>query len=102
MSMQSRKDIMNALESNAEKIRSYGVKKLCLFGSGARDTMSVNSDVDILVDFEENRGLFDDYTGLQNFLEDILGRNVDLVKRGLIREELKESILSGEQIEAKI
>ncbi|TVR57197.1 MAG: DNA polymerase subunit beta [Candidatus Competibacteraceae bacterium] len=55
----------------------YGVTALALFGSTARDESRSDSDVDILVDFEEPPS-FDRYMALKFFLEDLLGIRVDL------------------------
>jgi hypothetical protein len=51
-----------------------------------------NSDIDILVDFDEEADLFD-MAGLSIFLQERLNIKVDIVPRRSIREELKESIL---------
>ncbi len=60
------------------------------------------SDVDFLVDFKPGRGLYDDYVGLLRLLRSLTGKRVDLVKTEYVREELRESILGGKQVEAKI
>ena len=65
-------------------------------GSGAA------SDVDLLVDFAPGRGLFDDVAGVTMLAEDLLDRRVDLVKRHLVRPELRETILEGAQVDAAI
>ena len=54
------------------------------------------------MEFKKGRGLFDDYVNLLHFLEDLLSKNIDLGEKHLIREELKEYILRGKQIEAQI
>lgn len=61
-----------------------------------------DSDIDFLVEFENGRGLFDDYYELSSFLRKLFGKEVDLVKPSLIREELKESILGGRKVGAKL
>lgn len=78
---------MHALiESNREAIRAlcrkYGVRRLDVFGSAAGDAFDVErSDVDFLVEFDPRRAAwaFDDYFGLKEKLEALLGRRVDLV-----------------------
>lgn len=100
--MLGREDILKQLQENAEKIRSLGVKRLSLFGSYAQEKQQAQSDIDFLVDFEQGRGLFDDYIQLQELLENLFEKNVDLVKTHLVREELREDIFSGKQYEAKI
>ncbi|MFH1859899.1 MAG: nucleotidyltransferase family protein [bacterium] len=55
------------------------IKKLAVFGSAIKGTMRSDSDIDILVEFEENNipGLIT-FCGTQNELSDIIGREVDL------------------------
>jgi len=50
------------------------------------------SDVDILVDFEELPDLLK-FIEIENYLEKLLKRKVDLVEKSSVREELKKSIL---------
>ncbi|MBI1969311.1 nucleotidyltransferase family protein [Candidatus Woesearchaeota archaeon] len=95
-------EIIRKIEEHREKIRQFGVKRLMLFGSHARNKASEESDIDFLVEFEKGRGLFDDYVHLLQFLQDTFRREIDLVEPGLIREELKPYILGGKKIEAKI
>ncbi len=97
-----REKIIDMIEENREKIRSFGVKKLTLFGSYAEKNVSEQSDLDFLVEFEEGRGGFKDYIHLLQYLEDLFENDVDLVKRHLIKDELKPHILGGEKIEARV
>jgi predicted nucleotidyltransferase len=61
----------------------YGVTHIALFGSGARDELRTDSDVDVLVEFE-GHATYDRYFSLRDHLERIFGRKVDLVtEKGL-------------------
>ena len=100
--MLTREQIMRKIEENKKKIREFGVRKLILFGSYARNKSGEGSDIDFLVEFEDGRGLFDDFVHLLHFLRNLLGKEIDLLKPTLIREELRPSILRGKKIEAKI
>ena len=71
--------------------RRYAVKSLAIFGSAVRDTMAATSDVDLLVEFDAAPG-FDGYMDLKFFLEDLIGRPVDLVTRGGLRTELRARV----------
>lgn len=65
-----------------ELCRRYGVERLAVFGSAARDDFDAEaSDVDFLVEFrgEARRRAFDNYFGLKEGLSAVLGRPVDLV-----------------------
>ena len=73
-------------------VEKYGVNKLCLFGSTARDEASDNSDVDILVSFA-GPVTSESYFGVQFLIEDQLGCPVDIVTDKALREEFKPYVL---------
>ncbi len=70
----------------------FCVKGIALFGSYARDEASPGSDVDLLVDFDDDATLFE-LGGLGAFLEERLPFKVDLVPRRAIRAEIRDSVL---------
>lgn len=100
--MLTKEKIVKKIESNRKKISIFGVKRLTLIGSYARDDADRNSDIDFLVDFKKGRGLFDDYVHLLQFLRELFGQKIDLGEKHLLREELKNTILRGSKIEAEI
>ncbi|MSP77996.1 MAG: nucleotidyltransferase [Dehalococcoidia bacterium] len=87
-----RNAIMKLLASHRTELKKFDVRSLSLFGSVAREEARPDSDVDILVDFEKPVGLLT-FIGLQQYLEDLLGRSVDLVASDALREEYRERIL---------
>jgi len=72
-------DIFNFLTSNSEAISSYGVKKIGLFGSFVRNSQTDASDIDILIEFEQEKENYRNFIHLAYFLEDNLERKVDLL-----------------------
>ena len=66
----------------------FGVQRLALFGSFARGTARDDSDVDILVGFGEPPAP-SDFFGVQFYIEDLLGRPVDLVTETALRPQLR-------------
>ena len=74
-----------------ELARRFGVTRLSLFGSMARGTARSDSDVDILVAFD-GPATSARYFGAQFYLEDLLGRRVDLVTEKALRPELRPYI----------
>ena len=80
----------------------FGVKRLTLVGSYAQGKANPKSDIDFLVEFEDGRGLFDDYIGALHFLEDLFHQKIDLGEKHLLRKELRSYILEGIKIEAEI
>jgi uncharacterized protein len=71
--------------------RRFGVTRLALFGSTARGEARPDSDVDVLVAFEEPASAAR-YFGVQFYLEERLGCAVDLVTEKALRVELKPFI----------
>lgn len=69
----------------------FGVVRLALFGSTARDSATSDSDVDILVDFD-GPATSKRYFGVQFYLEDVLGCPVDLVTEKALRTQLRPYI----------
>jgi hypothetical protein len=65
--------------------REFAVASLALFGSVARDEARPDSDVDVLVEFSETPGL-SEYMRLKWWLEERLGRPVDLVMKGALKD----------------
>jgi len=95
--------ILETLHKHRDEIRQFGVKKLILFGSYARDEQKKTSDIDFLVEYEEGRGLFRDSVGLLQLLRDkLFNKKVDLVKPNLVRKELRDDILGGVQYVSQI
>jgi predicted nucleotidyltransferase len=72
-------------------VARFGVIRLALFGSTARDSARVDSDIDILVSFD-GPATSERYFGVQFLLEDLLGRPVDLVTEKALRPELRPFI----------
>ena len=70
-----------------------GARNIRVFGSVARDEATTDSDVDILVEMEPGRSLLD-LTGLQLDLEELLGRDVDVVTENGLSPYLKDRILA--------
>ena len=84
-----RNDVLRALREHMFVLHElHGVAALTLFGSFARDEATDTSDIDILVRFggpATSRAYF----GVQFYLEDLLGRPVDLVTEKALRPELR-------------
>ena len=77
--------------SDLTLVARYGVDRLALFGSTVRDAARADSDIDILVSFN-GPATSERYFGVQFFLEDLLGRPVDLVTVKALRPELRRFV----------
>jgi predicted nucleotidyltransferase len=87
-----RETVSARLRQHRAELERLGVQSLELFGSVARDEAGPDSDVDILVAFSRPVGLFHFIT-TKEFLESILGQDVDLVTRNALKPQLRERIL---------
>ena len=84
-----RHQALDLLQRSRDELRErFGVTRLALFGSVARDTASESSDVDILVGFD-GPATSKRYFGVQFFLEDLMGCSIDLVTDKALRPELQ-------------
>lgn len=84
-------------EKKGEIQRRFHVQRIALFGSSARGEDTEGSDVDVLVEFEPGHKTFDNYLGLQNYLERLFGREVDLVISGAVKPRLKDKVFGEAQ-----
>lgn len=90
MKVETKQELMQRLSEVKAKLQAdFGVLHIGFFVSFAKDNINPNSDVDILVEMKEAD--FDSVVGLQIFLESLLERNVDLVRK---RNQIKPSFLN--------
>jgi predicted nucleotidyltransferase len=86
-----RDEVLATLKAHQDELDRMGVKSLRLFGSVARDTASSASDVDFLVSFREPP-TFSGFMKVRIFLEDLLGRKVDLITESGLRQEVRPTV----------
>ncbi|MCB2211846.1 nucleotidyltransferase family protein [bacterium] len=80
-------EILDYIRQSKERWRQqYGVVKVALFGSYARDEHLATSDIDILIEMDPTT--FDGYMDLKFELEDHFKRSVDLVTKQAIKERM--------------
>ena len=85
----NRDEVLDMLRTHKPTLAErFGVKELALFGSFARDQATDGSDVDILVRFD-GPATSRSYFGVQFYIEDLLGRRVDLVTDKALRSEIR-------------
>ena len=92
--MKKKEEIISVLkEKRSDLIQTYHITRIGIFGSVIRDEASLGSDIDILVDFNDDASLID-HSGLKIYLERIFDGPVDVVPERAIRAELRAPILS--------
>ena len=85
--------IKKVLKQNKPTLwKEFKIKELGVFGSYARGEQKKNSDVDILVKFNQTPGFFD-YIKTENRLSAILKRRVDLVMKGSLKPTIEKYIM---------
>jgi len=72
-------DLLYSLFENREGIKAFGVNSLGIFGSFRKETNTESSDVDLYIEFDPTRKSFDNFMGLSFFIEELVGRKVEIV-----------------------
>lgn len=72
----------------------HGIQNVRVFGSVARHQDGPKSDLDLLVEFEQGRSLFD-LIRFKQEVEDLIGIKVDVVTENSIHWSMKEDVLNG-------
>jgi len=92
--MASIEKIKSILKTRKDKlIREYYIKEIGVFGSYARGEQGNKSDIDILVEFSKPIDFFK-FLDLEEELEKILNRRVDLVSKKALKPYIGRNILS--------
>ena len=88
-------EIKKILEKNDSYIKTtFYVRELGIFGSFVKGKQKTKSDIDILVAFEQGHKDFFNYTRLKYYMEELLGRKVDLVIKEAVKPRLRERIFN--------
>ncbi len=88
----NRQAVLTRLKGSVEEIRQrFSVKSLSIFGSIARDEAIDNSDVDVLVAFNQ-KASFDIFMDLKFYLEELLETSIDLVTDKALRPQVHQAI----------
>ena len=73
----TRTDILDALRRHRPELERFSVKTIALFGSYAKDAQTDASDLDVVVEF--SAPTYDNFAGLEQFLEQLFGRRIDIL-----------------------
>lgn len=90
----TKQELEKKLAAYRNELRKMGVVSLAIFGSVARNESTQQSDIDLLVDFDRDVGLFYLFE-IQHRLEEIIGvPKIDLIQKGALHPALRDQILS--------
>ena len=92
--VRTKAEVIARLQGQREQLRALGVAQLGLFGSFVRDEAGPESDVDLLVDFQDGRKTFEGFFAVLDFLEEVLGRPVELLTRPGLSKYIGPHIVS--------
>ena len=90
---QTKKEVSTIILSHKKEIKSFGVKRIGLFGSFVKGKQKRESDIDLLVEFMQGKKNFRNFICLAFLLEDLLHRKVELVTPESLSPYLKPNIL---------
>ena len=87
--------IINILKKHKKELKKrYGIKEIGIFGSYVRKEDKEKSDLDVLVEFEEDANIdLIKFVNMENYLSDIVGVKVDLVERTGLKPRIGSQIL---------
>lgn len=89
--MKTLSEIKAALEQNKSRLFiSYPIKSMAIFGSFSRNEVNEDSDIDIIVEFNDKIGIR--FIDLANELEELIELKVDLVSKKGIKKRYLNSI----------
>jgi len=93
--MVSRKEILDFLSEKKDHFRDqYHIVKIGLFGSYARNEQTMLSDIDLVVEFEENtQNLYDLKRALKEYIREKLNIEVDIAREKYLKPRYKKSII---------
>ena len=91
--MLTKQKIAKIILDNTKIIKTYGVKRIGIFGSFLKHAENKKSDIDILVEFQKGKKLFDNYIELKFYLEKLFHRKVDLVIKEALKPEIEPYVI---------
>ena len=84
-------NVFSVMKNHKSEIKAkYDVKRIGIFGSYAKGLQNEESDIDVLVEFENPT--FDNFMELSFFLEDLFGKSVDLLTPKSLSPYMRPSV----------
>jgi uncharacterized protein len=98
MVISSKDDIIHYLRKNKKLFHyQFSVKQIGVFGSFIQGTQTTLSDIDLVIEIEKDRKNIHNFLGIKRFLENNLGRNIDIgfehCLKSAVREKIKGQIV---------
>lgn len=88
-----KQQIIDILSRHRAEVANFGVNKIALFGSYARDTAGINSDIDIYISFNHGSEKYDNFIGVCYFLDKLFpDKKVEVVTEGGVSPYIEPEI----------
>lgn len=92
--MLTKKDVIAKLKAGMPYLSQYGIHQIGVFGSYSRNAHDKNSDIDLLLDFDEKEENFDNYMAACELLEaSFNGEKIDIVTKNGLSPHFRQQIL---------
>ena len=92
--MTTKDNILATLKTNKPELSKFGVVNVGLFGSYLRNEQSINSDIDLLIDFEPGKENFDNYMAVYDIFETLFqNQKVEVVTKNGLSKYIGPKIL---------
>ena len=89
----TREYVLEELFKVRATLRSFGVRRIAVFGSVARNTARADSDIDFVVDIPSGQITLESFFGLQDFLNDHFQRKVDVITESSIKPFARDLVM---------
>ncbi len=93
------KNLVISKNEIAQFCRKHHIRQLAIFGSALKDDFSKDSDVDILVEFQEDHVPGFAFFDMELELSQIIGRKVDLNTPNFLSRYFRESIIKTAEVQ---
>jgi predicted nucleotidyltransferase len=96
--MTTKENILNALRSQKHEFSKFGIKNVGLFGSYTRNEQVINSDIDVLIDFEPEAENFDNFMAVYDIIQQLFkDEKIEVVTVNGLSPYISPSILKEVQ-----
>ena len=93
--MTTKDNILSTLKRHKSELSKFGVSNIGLFGSYLNDKQTIESDIDLLIDFDPEKENFDNYMAVYDMLENIFkNEKVEIVTKNGLSKHIGPRILS--------
>lgn len=88
-----KEEILNYLKKNKNEFyQKYGITKIGLFGSYAKDMQKEDSDIDLVIEMEKSKKRLKNFLGFKRELEEFFGKEMDIGIESALKPVVKKSI----------